>query len=115
GPRAEGWFSSADTLRGGFHTARQMIALWDEPDPVTRAKMLVVFGLRALRDETPGKPYGAWDRAHDDLSTAIPDLGPAGTVELKRWITWCARLAPGDDLTERQLEWLGDLAGQLVD
>lgn len=118
GPRAD-WSGLPDTLKGGFHSARQVIALWDEPDAVTRAKMGVVFGLRAQRDETPGKLAGAWDRMRRDLAGAFPGLDPAGKAELRRWIGWCGETAPGgvtgEEWTGPQRAWLDALAGQLAD
>lgn len=81
-------------VSGRFHRARQVAALWNEEDPLTRAKLLVAFGLEQglflpAPGEDPGGPLPAAERLLAELSRAAEDLSEAETVSLIEFIDHC--------------------------
>ena len=112
GSRANVWMSTEQTLKGGFHSARQVVALWEEPDELTRLKMQIAFGLRAVDDFSFGEVYRALDRLQKQVAAGAPLLSAEENAVVLRWVQWCREKAPqeviGQRLSSKHLDWLSE-------
>lgn len=77
-----------------YHRARHILALWDEPDAFTRARLLIAFGV-ASEDDFSRPPDGALAYLCQSLRPA--SLTPEQRSALREWVDWCEQNA------ERQL------------
>lgn len=104
--------SGGKPVDGRYHLARAILAVWNEPDALTRAKLLLVLGLKNAdeRRQIPG-PFG--DKIMDDLLAAAASLQASDRNRLTKFARWCATDAVGhiDDypFTKSQAQWLADI------
>jgi hypothetical protein len=78
--KASSYGGSASAVTGRFHLARKILSLWSEPDPLTRAKLLVAFCaseaeefFRNPHPERLTKLKADMNRASDELSPDAKD------------------------------------------
>ena len=94
---------------GRYHLARRILAVWQEPDALTRGKLLLLLGL-INADERQQIPGVFGDRVMNDLIAAAGSLDADHRTKLIAFASWCATDAVGrmDDyaFTKSQAEWL---------
>ena len=88
GPNATSKTSATAAIQSRYHAARHVLAAWKEPDPVTRAKIIVLLGTLH-----PGRVHGrngfsVDDRALHDLGKLAEAFSETERKELSRFIGW---------------------------
>jgi hypothetical protein len=84
--------SSADDFdhyaQGGRrHPVRWVLALWHEPNPATRAKLLLAYAVGAQLH--PEKTPEAWSRLKEQFDEAWRALDATGQKDVSDFLTWC--------------------------
>ena len=103
-------------LDGRSHLVRNILAVWQEPDALTRGKLLVLLGLKSTNLH-----FGLLEklaaRARRGVLELAATLSTADRAVLRDFIHWCATDAVGrmDDYfyTKEQAEWLASLQKQM--
>lgn len=76
-----------------YHRARHIAALWNEEDPLTRARLLVAFALTEARTFSHTQ-NGALERLQNQLAAERAGLTKAQVSALEKFVTWCETHAP---------------------
>lgn len=84
-------------VEGRFHLARKIVAIWNEPDPHTRAKLLLAFGANELPDEECPERAARLRLELQALRTALSADELAAALSFLDWL--CAREPGADDAT----------------
>ena len=74
-------------VTGRFHFARKVVSFWSEPDPFTRARLLIAFAVAepysfVVRDDTPERTA----RLKAEMARAADELSPEGKQELDAFL-----------------------------
>ncbi|HEV7403635.1 MAG TPA: hypothetical protein VGO11_11935, partial [Chthoniobacteraceae bacterium] len=92
-PEDVAWRDSGDSGHGAppgqrSHFARQIASLWNELDPLTRARLLVAFTV--AQAATFADEYnGALEHLDQQLAALRPELTPAQLATAAAYVTWC--------------------------
>lgn len=75
-------------VTGRFHFARKVVSLWSEPDPFTRARLLIAFAVAephsfVVRDDTPERAA----RLKAEMARAADELSPEAKQELSAFLS----------------------------
>lgn len=101
---------------GRYHLARGILAVWEEPDALTRAKLLLLLGLKNA-DERRQIPGVFSKRIETDLLASAARFDARDRAKLIAFTRWCATDAVGrmDDyaFTKSQAEWLNRMMQKL--
>ncbi len=85
---ATGSPDDVDGDSGRGHLARKIASLWNETDPLTRARMLVAFAVGAAT--IFAEEYnGALERLDGQLAALRPELTPTQLAAVLEYLTWC--------------------------
>jgi hypothetical protein len=103
------WRQSEGAPLGRCHMPRQVLALWDEEDALTRTKLLVAFGFEHALEVTSGYSPELGGRMRTDLARVAGALADRERDQLADFLKWCeaAHPAGGADpyVRDRQLEF----------
>ncbi|MGV3531257.1 MAG: hypothetical protein ACO1QR_02730 [Chthoniobacteraceae bacterium] len=75
-------------IKQRYHRARHVAALWNEEDPLTRAKLLIAFAAANAPEFEIGRE-SATERLQADLAKIWPTLSAAQQKELRDFTSWC--------------------------
>ncbi len=91
GPYTRGTCSPAQTVdEQRYHRARHILALWDEKDAFTRARLQIAFAVEA-EESLAAKTDGALAFLCRDLRTS--SFTPEQRAALREWTDWCEQNA----------------------
>lgn len=76
-----------------YHRARHIAALWNEEDPLTRARLLVAFAVAEARTFSHAQ-NGALERLQSQLAAEKAGLTKTQMSALEKFVTWCETHAP---------------------
>ena len=79
-------------IKQRFHRARHVAALWNEEDPLTRAKLLIAFAVANAPEFEIGRE-SATERIRTDLAKLWPALSAVEQKELRDFTAWCGEHA----------------------
>ena len=90
-------------ITGRFHKARQICALWNEEDPLTRGKLLIAFVLADPYSSLYSRHPIAFLRVKKELEMIAPCLDPGKRGQVLSFLDWCKswylkRNDPGPEL-----------------
>ncbi len=101
---------------GRYHLARAILAVWQEPDALTRAKLLLLLGLKNA-DESRRISDVFGERLLNDLLASAASLNARDRARLITFARWCATDAVGrvDDyaFTKSQAQWLNSVMQEM--
>lgn len=104
--------TEARLIQGRFHMARQVRALWLEPDLETRAKLDIAFAYQNFRYFHLGRDNRRSEVFASAFQEAVRSLSKAQKKQLVEYSAWC-RAQTSD--SERDAERLLELHGALVE
>jgi hypothetical protein len=93
GPLANCSTNKARKVVGRYQRARMIASLWNEKDPLTRAKLAVAFNAEVCWPYcSPESDEAYFEHMRDDLGAAGRSLEPVSLSALREFITWYERL-----------------------
>jgi hypothetical protein len=84
--KAESYGGSASAVAGRFHLARKILSLWSEPDPLTRAKLLVTFCATEAEEFFRNPHPERIVRMKADMNRATDELSLDAKVALRAFV-----------------------------
>jgi hypothetical protein len=94
GNSGSGGSNHRDQVQHRYHLARQIVALWNEKDPLTRTKMQVALAA-ANCAELQNTDDGALEAARTQLAAMYRELSQEQRKELIAFMDWCTENALG--------------------
>ena len=104
-------YGPMELTTGRFHFARQIIALWDEPDPTTRARLLVALMANEPYNFTGGRPE-ALDCAKATMQVLAKQLTAADKAAVAKMVDRLVADPPeldGEQLAKEDAEKIANL------
>jgi len=92
GARASGGGSQKQDVAERFHRARHILTLWNEEDPLTRARLLVTYAL-GDPETFVKKETGAMETFHQQFIATRDLLSDAQRKDLASFVDWCEKNA----------------------
>jgi|GEM_PF-1836183 len=94
-----------------YHRARQIVAVWNEPDALARARCELLLGLGFQHQYGPDDLFGPVQRAKLRLAEHVAQLSPSEREAFAEFVHWCesavdsAHLRP---MSRRYFQWAGE-------
>jgi len=118
GARGGAWSSDAKPVDARYDLPRKVVAIWNEDDPVTRAKLLLAFGFENAVYITGTEDLDRPRRMKADLTDLARTLTADQMAQVSAFLDWCedglVSAEPEQILRERLLafgglarQWLG--------
>jgi hypothetical protein len=85
--KASSYGGSASAVTGRFHLARKTLSLWSEPDPLTRAKILVAFCATEAEEFFRNPHPERVARMKTDLNRVADELSPDARNTVRDFIS----------------------------
>ncbi len=104
-PKAASSGGKATPVEGRFHLARIIVALWNEEDPATKAKLLVALGNKEPHHFTGENACP--ERRHRmrlELKQVAERLSPEAREEVRVFLQWCDSRTGGGDVLASDME-----------
>lgn len=85
--KARSYGGSASAVTGRFHLARKILSLWSEPDPLTRAKLLIAFTATEAEEFFRNPHPERLARMKADMNRTAGELSPDARDLLRTFVT----------------------------
>lgn len=75
-------------MRGRYHIARKVLAIWNEEDPLARGRALIAFGVLGQDGWPVVRDLATRWRFETDLRALVQALAPAQLEDLRAFLVW---------------------------